>query len=87
LKKEQKVEIKYFLAGKDVFVVLTTGFGKTLYFASIYDDVRKSDCCIIVVVCRLLSARPGKVDSLFLISHLQDLRQAGGHYSLLIRLK
>ena len=67
LKQEQKIVINQFLAGKDVFAVLPTGFGKTLCFAclpSIYDDIRKSDRSIIVVVSPLLSIMKEQVSLL-----------------------
>ena len=67
LKQEQKIVINQFLAGKDVFTVLPTGFGKTLCFAclpSIYDDIRKSDRSIIVVVSPLLSIMKEQVSLL-----------------------
>ena len=52
-KEEQLVAIGHFVAGKDVFVALPTGYGKTVCYGAlpgIFDQIHLQDHSIIVVV-------------------------------------
>ena len=42
LKEEQRMAIKAFFNGRDVFVCLLTGFGKSLCYASLPTEVTSS---------------------------------------------
>lgn len=56
LKKEQLEAIKSLVAGKDVFVALPTGFGKSLCFAvlpSVFNTLNGSDSSIVIVITPL----------------------------------
>ena len=53
VKPEQWTVIKPFVSGVDVFVVLQTGFGKRLIYATLplmYDNLKNWKKCIVVVV-------------------------------------
>ena len=70
LKPEQKVCLVEFLLGKDVFVILPTGFGKTVCYACLpqaFDFKNKNSTgeeSIIIVVSPLLSLMVNQVASL-----------------------
>lgn len=56
LKKEQLEAIEKLVAGKDVFVALPTGFGKSLCFAvlpSVFNTLFASESSIVVVITPL----------------------------------
>ncbi len=58
LKEEQLAVIMHFMEGMDCFVVLPTGFGKSLCFAllsPVFDIVRSDNSAITVVVSPLVS--------------------------------
>ena len=58
LKEEQRIVINNFLLGNDVFVILPTGFGKTLCYAclpNIFDRLLGVDNSIIIVISPLTS--------------------------------
>ena len=53
-----------FISGKDVFVVLPTGFGKSLIYAALpmaYDTLLASDLPVIVVVSPLAAIMKDQV--------------------------
>ena len=70
LKEEQLKCIEEFLRGNDVFVVLPTGYGKTVCYACIptaFDIYHKNpdgDSCIIIVVSPLTALIKDQVSSL-----------------------
>ena len=56
LKEEQRDVINNFLLGNDVFVILPTGFGKTLCYAclpKIFDRLLGVDTSIIIIISPL----------------------------------
>ena len=60
LKDEQRDAIRTFVSGRDVFVALPTGFGKSLYYAllpPVFDELRGRDQrrSIVIVVSPLTS--------------------------------
>ena len=66
LKPEQKRAIDAFVSGRDVFVCLSTGFGKSVCFIVLpilFDITRKCSDSVIVVVSPLKSLMADQVDS------------------------
>ena len=63
LKKEQKEAICHVMNGKDVFVWLPTGFGKSLCY-EVLPFIHESPTCIVLVVSPLLSLMVNQVESL-----------------------
>ena len=65
LKPEQFSAIVEFVKGRDVFVILPTGFGKSLCYASlplVYDIVQKpEEPSIVIVVTPLISIMEDQV--------------------------
>uniref|UniRef100_A0A1X7T261 DNA 3'-5' helicase n=1 Tax=Amphimedon queenslandica TaxID=400682 RepID=A0A1X7T261_AMPQE len=53
-KEKQRQAIKYFLSGKDTFVILPTGFGKSLCYQCLPIAIG-SESPIIIVVCPLIT--------------------------------
>ena len=68
LRQKQKEAIQGFLQGRDVFVSLPTGSGKSLCYAilpKVFDILRKKRCeSIAIVVSPLISIMKDQVDSL-----------------------
>ena len=59
IKREQRRVIETFVSGKDVFVSLPTGYGKSFCYGllpAVYDDLRSSDSTSIVVCVSPLTA-------------------------------
>ena len=64
LKAEQLEAMKMFVSGRDVFVVLPTGFGKSLIFASlplVFDTLNATSGSVIVVVTPLTAIMKDQV--------------------------
>ena len=58
LKEEQRVVIRSFLLGSDVFAILPTGFGKSLCYAclpNIFDKLYGVNNSVIIVISPLTS--------------------------------
>lgn len=70
LKEEQRLAIREFLNGRDVFVMLPTGFGKSACFAclpyafDIYQDKAHENKSIIIVVSPLTALIHDQAESL-----------------------
>ena len=54
-KEEQRQAIKYFLSGKDTFVILPTGFGKSLCYQCLPIAIGSHESPIIIVVSPLIA--------------------------------
>ena len=64
LRPQQMVAIKTFMQGKDVFVSLPTGYGKSLIYSVLlyaYDELRDCRGSIAIVVSPLLSLMKDQV--------------------------
>ena len=64
LRPQQMVAIKTFMQGKDVFVSLPTGYGKSLIYSVLpyaYDELRGCRGSIVIVVSPLLSLMKDQV--------------------------
>uniref|UniRef100_A0A1X7V6G5 DNA 3'-5' helicase n=1 Tax=Amphimedon queenslandica TaxID=400682 RepID=A0A1X7V6G5_AMPQE len=67
-KEGQKKAITIFLQKKDVFVIIPTGYGKSLCYASlplVFDFLKKQQGSIAVVVLPLITLMKGQVQNLF----------------------
>ena len=67
LKPEQKSVVETFLNGRDVFVSLPTGSGKSLCYAllpAVFDSLRTSERSIVIVVSPLTALMKDQVQSL-----------------------
>uniref|UniRef100_A0A1X7UR90 DNA 3'-5' helicase n=1 Tax=Amphimedon queenslandica TaxID=400682 RepID=A0A1X7UR90_AMPQE len=62
-KEEQQQAIKYFLSGKDTFVILPTGFGKSLCYQCLPIAIG-SESPIIIVVSPLIALMKDQVQAL-----------------------
>lgn len=64
LKEEQKLALKSFIGGRDVFVCLPTGYGKTLCYCllpKVFDFFRGTSQSVIVVVSPLIALMQDQV--------------------------
>lgn len=64
LKPQQLEAMMAFISGKDVFVVLPTGFGKSLIYASLplaFDVLRASNDSVVVVITPLTAIMKDQV--------------------------
>ena len=68
MKDKQEESIMEFAKGRDVFVSLPTGYGKslcTVILPSVFDELRKSDKkSIVLVVSPLIALMKDQVDSI-----------------------
>ena len=65
LKLEQKQAIKSFIQKKDVFVILPTGFGKSLCYGClplVYDSLKKRKGSIVIVISPLIVLMEDQVE-------------------------
>ena len=65
LKERQKQAIFSFVNGRDVFVVLPTGFGKSLCYGClplVFDTLRKHEGSVVIVVSPLVALMKDQVD-------------------------
>lgn len=64
LKREQSEAMMAFISGKDVFVVLPTGFGKSLIYAALpmaYDALLATNLSLVIVVSPLTAIMKDQV--------------------------
>ena len=64
LRPEQLIVIVEFLSGRDTFVVLPTGFGKSLCYGALplaFDELEKGEGSIAIVVTPLTAIMKGQV--------------------------
>ena len=66
MKTKQKEAIVEFVSGKDVFVVLPTGYGKSVCYATlplIFDQLRGKTGSVVVIVSPLITRMKDQVES------------------------
>ena len=93
LKRQQQVVVSSFVSGKDVFVALPTGFGKSLCYGclpGVFSKLRRKDKSIVIVVSPLTALMQDQVEffkrkGLSAVSATRDTNPAGilrGDYQL-----
>ena len=66
LKQQQQGAIMHFISGRDVFVALPTGYGKSLIYAclpQVFDLLLNKEGPIVIVVCPLIALMEDQVTS------------------------
>ena len=77
LKKEQKDAILSFVAGRDIFVALPTGYGKTICYCClpmVYDQLKGRTGSIAVIISPLIALMNDQVHKLTTASELSCAR-------------